>query len=250
MINVDTRTGSADLIPYLRKLGLPVLPCRLPFGDASFIGNGPEGLPITVGVEVKSFRDVLSCMTDGRFSGHQLPGMIQSYQVPWLLVVGQWRRNPQSGILEYRKPSGQWFEATVGTRRFMWKDLETWFCTVQAKTGLNLHRCFDWSEAVHWIGTLYRWWTEKQYEDHRGHLSIHNTRGDLFDRAILTRPSLCRLVALQLPGIGTEKSLAVANHFGTVDAMVGADISDWCSIDGIGRTLAERIYYALRSESA
>jgi ERCC4-type nuclease len=250
MLSVDDRAGSSDLVPYLRARGLPVHLTRMAYGDVAFIGNGPGGIPIPIGIEVKSIRDVLSCMTNGRFSGHQLPGLIQSYTQAWLLMVGKWRSNPKSGILEYQKGNAQWCEATVGTRRFMWRDLETWLFTVKIRGGLNLHRCSDWGEAVSWISTLYQWWTSKALEDHRGHLSVHERSDLLFDRAILVRPSLCRLVAMQLPGIGVGKSAEVAAYFGSVSNMFGADISEWENIPGIGRTMAERIYRAIRSESA
>lgn len=248
MIYVDDRTGSSDLFPMLRRLGLPSTMTRLTFGDISFIGNGPEDLPISVGIEVKSLKDILTCMTDGRFTGHQLPGMLQSYQQVWLLLQGSYRACPLTGILQQLKPNGQWYEATLGSRRFMWKDLETWLLSVQVKGGLNLHKCSGWNEGAQWIGTLYRWWTSKAYEDHRGHLGVHSSNLPLFDRAILVRPTLCRMVALQLPGIGVEKSGQVADYFGSVHNMVTADITDWEYINGIGRTIASRIYYKLRSD--
>lgn len=98
-----------------------------------------------------------------------------------------------------------------------------------------------------WISTLYKWWTGKEYEEHRGHLAIFDRMRDgLVDRAILVRPSLCRMVSAQLPGIGIQKSEMVAGHFGSVSNMVGADISEWEEIDGIGRTMAVKIYNALR----
>lgn len=249
-IYVDDRAGSVDLAPYLRQRGLSVTVTRLGYGDINFIGNGPDDSPVSIGVEVKTVRDVISCMTDGRFSGHQLPGMIQSYDQSWLVIQGRWRPSPKSGILEYQRHQGQWCEATVGQRRFMWKDLETWLLTVQIKTGLGLYRCSDWSEGIQWISTLYHWWTQKSYEEHRGHLSVHSANSPLFDRALLVRPTLCRMVAMQLPGIGAEKSLLVADHFGSVDNMVCADISDWMGIPGVGRVMAERIYNQLRSANA
>ena len=53
----------------------------------SFTGQGPNG-PVSVGIEYKRMGDALACMVGGRFTGHQLPGLRQSYQQYWLLVEG------------------------------------------------------------------------------------------------------------------------------------------------------------------
>jgi excinuclease UvrABC nuclease subunit len=48
-----------------------------------------------------------------------------------------------------------------------------------------------------------------------------------------------------LPGIGIEKSAAVAAHFETVRALIEASPEQWQEIPGIGKTLAKKITEAL-----
>lgn len=268
-IYIDDRAGSADLAPLLRARGLPVVLTRMDYGDVSWVGLGPGGEPVSVGVEVKGLHDVLKCICDGRFAGHQLPGLVQSYDQCWLLVEGLWRANSKTGILEYRHRKGLWCEASVGTRRFMYRDLATWLCTVEIKGGIKLVRVSDWNEATLWLSACHSWWTQKKegqvgWEAHKSHLAFHDgtrhgaphrtnpgrasgmVRG-LSDQALLTRPTLCRLVAAQLPGVGWKKSEGLARRFQTVEALTVAEISELKEVEGIGPKLAQGIYDSVRS---
>lgn len=252
MISVDSREGSAALAPLLRSRGLPVELTRMTFGDVCFLGIGKDECPVSVGIEVKTIHDVLKCVTDGRFAGHQLPGLVSAYDQAWLLIEGLWRANPQSGVLEYyrNKGRGKWTEATVGTRRFMYRDLWTWLLTVVNKGGVGVIIHPDWGQAATWIHTLYSWWTTKGgWDGHKSHLAINETsRGQFFDRALLVRPTILRMVAKELPGVGYEKSQAVAAHFGNVHRLVNATEKELREVEGIGPGLALKIYQALRGK--
>ena len=263
MIYVDTRAGSNELVPLLKGKGLPVTATRLDYGDVSFLGTGPDGVPVSVGVEVKSIHDVLKCVCDGRFAGHQLPGLIQSYEQAWLLICGLYRANYKTGILEYHRKRGEWRACSVGTRRFMASDLMAWLLTIETKGGIRVVRTLDWGEAVTWLKALYAWWTSNGgWDNHKSHLAFHDgTRhgapykhdraqrmvASLADRALLTRPTLVRMVAAQLPSIGWNKSKAIADRYRTVEELCAATPEELVELDGIGDTLAKGIYNSLRS---
>lgn len=245
MLTVDDRTGSNGLFPLLSRAGIPAVLGRIAFGDISFMGRGEGGSPVTIGVEVKQVSDVLKCITDGRFAGHQLPGLIESYDQIWLLIVGLWRSG-MNGVLQTRKGK-EWHDAATGMRRFMYADLATWLLTIQTRGGIGVVRCTDWNEATLWLSSLYNWW-HKGIDDHKSHLALHNPNGSgqFSDRAILSRPSILRMVAAQLPGIGFEKSAEVARLFETVENLAMASVADLQMVPGIGKTVADRIYKALR----
>lgn len=248
MITLDDRAGSGELYNLLRSRSLPIKLGRLTFGDLAFLGNGPDGCPVPIGVEVKSINDVLTCITNGRFAGTQLPGLVATYEVYWLLVEGIWRCDPSSGVLQVLKRR-DWVDAGFGQRRFMYRDLQTWLLTLQQKAGLRVVTVSNWTEAAHWISTLYNWWTNKEWEEHRAHLAMDSSGGDwMLDRALLVRPTLCRRVAAQLPGIGAGKSEAVANYFGTTKAMVEASETEWRLVQGIGPKIAGSVWRALRDK--
>jgi ERCC4-type nuclease len=212
---------------------------RLEYGDACFTGNGPHG-PVAVGVEVKKVHDALQCMTDGRFAGHQLPGLVRTYDRVWLVLEGRFTVDFSSGLLlaEGRRRK----EISHGTRRFMYRDLDNWLTTMESCAGVRVRRTTDRVETARCLADLYGWWA-KPFHDHKAHLALHT---DAPDVALFSRPSFARMVAAQLPGVGFKKSQAVVQKFGTVVEMVNAEESEWATIDGIGETLANRIFNALR----
>jgi ERCC4-type nuclease len=266
MIYVDNRMGSKDLYPLLKGRGLPVTLTRMDYGDVSWLGEGPDGAPVSVGVEVKTIHDVVKCIADGRFAGVQLPGLVKSYDQVWLLIEGRTRCHERSGQLEYlhlsrSKGKPEWRPVTAGTRLFQWRDLTTWLLTMQTKGGVNVIQLSDWGQVIVWLSTAYRWWTEG-WESHKSHLAFHDgTRNGtpfkrdratrmvagLADRALLVKPSLCRMVAAQLPSIGWEKSKHIADRYRTVEELCAATVEELQELPGIGPKLAVGIHESLRS---
>ena len=220
------------------------------YGDASFTGIGPGGRPIGVGVEVKALGDVLACIQDARFAGHQLPGLVSCYDQVWLLVIGIFRARVRDGVLEYQsqrgKSTGYWRDASHGRRRpLLYHDLTMWFLSMQLKAGIRLAIVDDYDQAANWLQCLHAWWS-RGWDDHESHLAMHDAmRDQLFDRALLVRPTLTRCIAAQLPNVGRLKSAEVASRFKSVAAMVEASESEWESIPGIGKVIAGKIVRAL-----
>lgn len=216
------------------------IPCELTtleFGDACFIGNGPAG-EILIGIERKTIRDLISSMTSGRLSGHQLPGMVETYAYRWLLVEGRYRRSAD-GFVEIPWKNG-W-----ETVRLMYSALESYLLTLSLRGGLHVQRSYDLVESARWLGELLNWWTGKEWREHRSHLAMAQP----VDPSVWQRPNLCQRMAAQLPGID-QKSRDVAAKFKTVAAMVAAEESEWRAIPGIGKVTASRVRAAMRDPKA
>ena len=58
------------------------------------------------------------------------------------------------------------------------------------------------------------------------------------------------LYALGLPGIGYVNAQALAEHFGSIDALLAADAERITEVDGIGPVLAEQLREELSDEAA
>ena len=172
--------------------------------------------PVLVGVERKSLGDLLNSITSGRFSGHQLPGLLNSYGVIYLLVEGIYRPG-NTGLLETRQGKG--WEPIDRGRRWMYADLECWLTTMEQKCGIRIRRSPGPVETAAILLSLHRWWTSKDYEDHRAHLTLHRPP----EVALLRKSSLVRTIAAELPGIGWTKSGLVEKKFQSVIDMVEAD---------------------------
>ncbi len=238
---VDDRAGSKDLYPLLRQRGVRDVELgRMEYGDVSLVGNGPEGAPVLVGVEYKRLGDMISCIEDGRFSGHQLPGMLESFDRLYLVVEGIWREG-RDGMLEVPRGAG-WKPLVHGrSSRSMASSLRSFLFTMSEKIGIRVMLTGTPSQTVDWLYHLNRWWTGKEWEEHRAYLSFDNSSA----LSLVSRPSLVRRVAKELPGVGWERSGAVAKHFDSVVSMAMAEAAEWENIDGIGKTTARRVVAAL-----
>jgi hypothetical protein len=213
--------------------------------------------------------------------------MMTAYDQPWLLIMGQWRQQRSSGILQYLSKSYQWRDAHVGSRHFMYRDLLSWITTVRTKVGIRDDSVPDQDHAVAWIGALYSWWTRVKrvggeevtgWESHRSHLAVNQAsneqfwsrvkqeerdsrggnggrngsngiRGRLADPANLLRPTVCRLVAAQLPGVGYTRSEAVAKRFPRVADLVAATEKEIMEVEGLGKVGAKKVWRALHDHT-
>ena len=244
MLYVDDRVGSKDLLSPLRNFGVQAELMRLEYGDFALVGRGIQGRPVTIGIELKETRDLIKSLQSGRFAGHQLQGLLTTYDRAWLLTEGIWRASDE-GVLETFY--GGWRPVSVGTKRIMARELEKWILTLVIRGGINHHHCATRTDTIRWLSVLYHWWCDKDMDEHKSQLAFHQP--DL-DRALLETPSLARRIAKELPGIGWEKSRAVEEHFGgSVLQMVNSPRENWREIPGIGKVLAERIVTELREGS-
>lgn len=232
MIKIDSRTGSVDLLPYLS--GVAEL-ATLDFGDASFPGKGKDGIPVLVGVERKKVEDMIESTISGRFQGRQLPGLVASYNVVYLIVEGIADRTGE--ILEVHRRGWNETEFTVA-------QFDNMLNTLMMIAGVKVISTRNDRETALTIRNLYNWW-QKGWEDHRSHLGFYVEPPPSVS---LVKPSLIRRIAKELPGVGWQKSLEIEKYFASTADMWVAEISTWQKIPGIGKTLAGRIYKALRGE--
>lgn len=240
MITIDNRVGSKDLYPLLppakAKLG------RLPFADAAFLGNGPNNIPVLVGVELKRIGDAINSMETGRFAGHQLPGLLASYNVVYLVVEGIWREG-EGGLLEVRK-GRMWHPMAHGRRQYMVRELENWLTTQEILGGVKIRTTTSPKSTAQLLLHLHNWWTSKDYNDHRSHMALDNSN-DL-THGLLTKPDLKWRLAKELPGVGWQRGKDMAESFDTPLEMLNASVDRLVEVGGVGKGTAGKVYKALR----
>jgi len=245
MIIVDHRAGSFDLLPLVPQ---PARHEQMEFGDVAFVGNGPDGMPVRVGIEVKKLNDALQCISTSRFAGHQLIGLVNSYNAAYLLIEGQWSRGRDGTMMERR--GKDWHPITLGRRPFLFRDFEHWLTTVET-AGVRIRRAGTRRQTADVIGDLFTWWTDKQYDEHRSLCQFDTSQ----DRTPMVKPGLVRRVAAQLPGISWVRSQHVAARFESVLELALADERDWMEIkwksnsgenQGIGKGIARKVVQAIR----
>lgn len=235
MLIIDDRAGSKELYEPLRHAGFPARLGRLDFADVCFVGNGPDG-SVSIGVEYKKMEDLIQCTNDSRFLGHQLPGMLELYEMSFLLVQGTPLLQADGGFKSYEPELHRWrrSHSNISLRRL--------YSTIHkiAATGCSTHFVPSLMSACAWIGALYSFWT-KPWGKHSV-MPIHSKPLPLL------APSLRQRVAALLPGIGDAKLLVVGESFPNTRALVNARPDDWVKIPGVGKKIAEGIERTVTSE--
>lgn len=241
MIYLDNRIGSKELLPLFPK-NIATL-THLNYADIAFLGRGADDFPISIGIERKRIQDLVTSMTGGRLSGHQLPGLLASYDIRYLIVEGLWRPNPRNGILE--KPIARgWAPIQLGSRTFMAKEILGFLNTLHICAGICIWRSATPRETAQYVSSLYHWWTDKALDEHKSHRLPYTPYANLSTK----RPSLVQRIAAELPGIGIGKAKAVSKKFKSVLQMVIASEKTWKEIDGVGKVLAAKICTQLQQE--
>lgn len=246
MILIDPRTPNekgrdfGDILIYLARHKVPAIVQHLEYGDASLWIQGPD-YPLAAGVEVKKIPDAVACMFDGRYSGHQLPGMLKMYKYRWLLLEGPYRPD-DNGFLVV--PRGNGWE-TPGAR-VMYSAFERWRMTLEIMCGVRVEKTYDRRATARFLADLY-WWGQKPWMDHDSHLQMDES-DPLLAMVELSKPNLVRRWAKELPGIGRIRSEAVEAHFPDCLTMANADQESWLRIPGLGRATVEKLWRAIRGQ--
>ena len=242
-LRVDDRAGSAALAEPLKRRGLAVELTRLPYGDVSWLGNGPDGLTL-VGVEFKQLSELLSCITSQRFTGHQLLGMQESYH-PWayLLVEGERKVDTRTGELLIERKPGWWAPAPAGKRSWMYRDVSHWLSTVRNQGGLHVVETRDRASTLAWLHAEYTWWRAKGWDQHKSISGAHfqsarKPSTGAFELVKAKKPSRLERVYAQL--FGWDNAARVIQHFPSLGQAVAASDAQWRRVEGIGPEMLRR----------
>jgi ERCC4-type nuclease len=234
MVLIDDRRGSVELAKHI-PADKEIL--RLEFADFAWTGNGPAG-PVVIGVERKTIRDLVNCMVDGRFVGHQLPGLLRAYDVVYLVVEGMWRRNPATGMLE-SKAGKEWrlLMGSKGARPL------SFLHTLTHLAGVRTWRTSHQRETGWWVAECHDWW-QKPWDRHKSLQHFHVSQGPrVVGGEVLMEdaPSLVARIAKEFSGVGWDRARAIGEAFGSLREFMAADEVVLAVIPGIGKKTAHNI---------
>ena len=221
LLLVDRREGSHDLVKPLLAMGLLVEEVTLDFGDVAFTGRGNGGKPVEIGVEFKTLSELCSALRTERLTGHQLPGMRETFDYSWLLVEGELMFNAKGQLLRKskfgaRKP--KLMEGGMGVSEFSKRLLG-----LHISGGLTPWMTRNRAETLQWIAALYRTWTDKDLDKHDSHIGIYTapTLVPISDE----RQALC-----MYPGVGMAVSKAAMDKFKSVRRASNGNLHEWAEL--------------------
>ncbi len=236
MILVDSRVGSKELAPYIRKYGIPCELTELSYGDCCFEGRGPSG-PITIGCERKTLNDMLQCIDDSRYAGHQRPGMLMMYSKSYLCLEGMWTfgdGNGYDGLLMqgYRKGQSWGPLRLKSNRTVLYSKLYRYLMSI-ALSGVIITGSHDLPHTAYNLCEMYQYF-QKPWNQHTSLREIHK----LAIPTLNGKPSLVQGWASYLDGVGVEKSEAAHRIFRSGREMANASEQDWMQIPRVGSRTA------------
>lgn len=239
---VDPRQGSGEFKDPLRRAGCPATHARMKYADFAWNGHGPHGW-CRVGVERKTVTEILGAITDSRFTGHQIPGLLAAYDYVYLVVEGAVRIDPRSGVLML---GGR--EAGFTRVRHSYSTYKKFLNTLAIKGRMIVEPTSGFRHTVSLLHTLYRWWAEPWSK----HKSAYQVAEVLPDQAILDERTIKRQVAAQLPGVAWQRSKAVSEYFPTLAAMMLATEEEWMAALKVkkGRKMARTLVQVCQANGA
>ena len=240
MLYIDDRVGAVELAQLLPKRKVAIT--RLQYADVRFVGNGPpDDTPVSIGIERKTITDLVSSIHSGRLSGHQVLGLLNSYDYVYVVVEGLWRPGPSGLLQQWRK--GHWVTLRDyggrGRSGLVAREITNYLNTLTLMRGIRVWRTNTPQETAQWLLDLHAWWG-KRWGQHKSH---HQFNGDAvgLSGVLLRRPGLVMRIAKELDGVGWEKARAIAERYSSVLELALADPDELREIPGIGKVLAHRI---------
>lgn len=224
VIWVDSRVGSKELLPGLRKAGARAELAKLDSGDFMFEGRGPDG-PVSIAIERKTIPDLVDSLQSGRLQGNderaQLHRLRAAYDFVWLLVEGLWETD-KHGMLVRRALHGT---KPIKGCHMTADGLSKSLVSLEVKGGLRVRQTASQAQSVAFLVALCRWWTEKAWDGHSTLLTPYagHTIGHL---------SIFREMVMKLPDVGVSASKAVELAFGgSLARLLQSTVADWSELE-------------------
>lgn len=204
---------------------------RLEFGDISFESHDGK----KIGLERKTLRDLLSSMTTGRLLGHQVPGLLNMYDVTYLIVEGVWKASPKSAALLTRCGK-KWIPIRFGKRFYTHREFYSFLNSLEILFGIHCITTYSIVQTACVVRALHHWWNKPEHHTEIGakpmlDISKYNT--------VLFRWAYC------LPGVGKKKAKAVSEYFTSPVDLATAQEKVFEEVPGIGKNLARSIYKSI-----
>lgn len=239
MILLDRRVGSAELMPYFGPYDVEVVEGELEFGDMAWWGEH-DNKPLVIGVERKVIGDLINSMRSNRLSGHQLPGLLTTYDVVYLLVEGVWRPSKE-GVIEVPVKGG-WRPMI---QNVLYREVEHYLATLEHECGVNVIYTDSRYETAAWAVSRYKWWQKKKHDAHKA-IYVAPVEADN-KRFRFSKAGPVETFASILPGV-SKKAYGFGKVFRTIEEVVGADVKKLQEVEGVGAKGAKRIWEWVRGK--
>jgi hypothetical protein len=233
-IFLDTAVGSKELInypPFDQHAQLRPLKA----GDIMSLGYGPDNQTIKVLFEVKDIGELYSSTLSGRLPGGQLPRMLKETPYVYLIYYPHIGCGPQDEVIR--------LDGSPSYGGMRYSILQKWFTEFE-QCGIRVRSAFDQSDIVNMAYSIICFY-RKRWTDHQlMHCSDMSCAIDptpsLMPRFTDKERKVVRTLST-FDEVGFKLASRAMRFFGSIVDAVQATPMEWRTIEGIGRTKADRI---------
>lgn len=268
---IDSATGSKeyaqDIASVFAAHGQPLSLVRLVRtnsddfagggGDFVFAGNGPDGASVMVGIELKCISDfVQSAVSGDRLGTFQLPNMANVYQELYLILLGSVGIDESQNLTELRELSFPGTHAwkpvrmgqtEAGTPRLMpHSRFIGQLHSLAVGYNLKVFVVPDRKALAHTLYSLWAFW-QKPYESHT-FTKDRALKSPSRNHAVGGSSNVYWFLSKRIYGMGKDRARAIADAYPTFDKLLAASIKDLQGVQGVGKSLAVKIWNGLRSK--
>ena len=219
----------------------------IPHGDCVFFGvwEDEQGEPVNIRVcvERKKIGDMANSIHTGRYLAQAQRAREAGFEKLILIVEGPVRIGGD-GLVTIPKMRARKRVWVPVVPHIQYSRFDRYLSELDLYTGITVKRSGTVRETASMIKALWLLF-QKPPKDHD---SLHQIYTEATPQgSLLSPPSLLRKIAKELPGIGWGRSRAVDQHFGSIVAMMVAEVDDWVAIEGIGKKTAELVVTAIQA---
>jgi ERCC4-type nuclease len=226
VIYLTTAANDRDLVRLFGDLAMAV---PIPYGDFIFHGK-VNGEVVRVCGERKKFSDLVACINDGRHVQQVQSAHEADFQYYFLVLEAIWRETKDGEDTEFMQ-GNRWIRAGMSYQR-----VDAYLNELTYLMGVTVKYSKSSRETVRIVRGMHDF-----FEDTEAHSSLKKFYSAPMSPVLLTRPSLVRRVAKELPDIGWERSFTIEQRWSTVREMVNAPADEWIELEGIGKGIASKI---------
>jgi hypothetical protein len=206
---------------------------------------------VNIGIELKSIQELITSAWNKRLQSDQLPKMRKSFDVKWLLIYGEADCDRDNYLVIKSKYDNSWrrltgtgdtFLASKENRHLNERAISYYFYLSLVN---ELQQCkFCWHmtrskrTAAVFIAGLYWWWQQAAHS-HKLLKALYqpSNMSDIPDNLLMPakdlspqRELMARL-AVQMPGLGTNRAIGAAKHFDSSQSMFAGDPNQWSGMN-------------------
>ena len=232
----------------VEALGPLAQPVALPYGDAVFVGLWEGGRAVRVLVERKRTLDFIASILNGHHIKQVQDAAQAGFDFIYLFVEGYFTSDDEGMVVIPRH--GKWIRLNeIPTETGHLPDLEyrrldSYLNQLDLYMGVRYRITRNVHDTAHQLTGLYELFQKPPNEHHtlqNAYLKAATNCG----QGLLIPPTLLEKVAMQLPGVGWSRARALAEQFGTLQALCEAiafgDAGALCEAEGVGKGIAQKI---------